>query len=136
MIKFKLFFFLLLLSSLEANMGFNLPIKFISSCELDLNGDGKLDIAILIESTYNRELIALIRNNDQYDSYVLVRGEDDMFMSCHLENELKETTAGKGNKQTIIHKTNGAYLEVIYSESSSKAFFWKNGNFNEVWTSD
>ena len=131
LLKSIVFTFLLLLSNLEAN-----SIKFINSCELDLNNDSKLDIAMLIESTHNRELIVLLRNNDKYDTYVLAREKDNMFMTCHVEKEIKETLAGKGSNKTIIHKTSGAYLEVIYLESSSKAFFWKDNHFNEVWTSD
>jgi hypothetical protein len=59
-----------------------------------------------------------------------------MHMSCHLGMEVKETIAGKGKKKVKIYKTNGTYLQVIYPEASSVAYFWKDNRFEKIWTSD
>ncbi len=119
-----------------AASGNGMPVKYISSCELDFNNDDKADIALLIESTMGRELIVLMRNSNGFDSYVLRTGKQDMYMSCHFGMEIRETVAGKGERKARIHKTNGTYLQAIYPESSSVAYYWKDDEFKTVWTSD
>ncbi len=129
--------FCLSLSSVSiAISGNGMPVKYISSCEFDFNNDDKLDIALLIDTTMGRELIVLMRNTDGYKVYALTTGKQDMHISCHFGNEIKETMAGKGDKKVETHKTNGTYLLVIYPESSSVAYFWKDNEFKAVWTSD
>ena len=129
-------YILVISSSSFAETGRGMPIKYLSSCELDLNNDDKPDIAFLIETVLGRELIVLIRNDNGYESYVLVTGKQDMYMTCHFGKEIKETIAGKGKKKVKIHKTNGTYLQVIYPETSSVAYFWKDNKFKKIWTSD
>jgi hypothetical protein len=40
--------------------GNGMPLKYISSCELDLNNDNQTDIAMLVETVRGRELIILM----------------------------------------------------------------------------
>ena len=53
--------FLVLPFGSKATSGNGMPVKYLSSCELDFNRDGKPDIALLIETKMGRELIVLIR---------------------------------------------------------------------------
>lgn len=114
--------------------GDGMPFKYISSCEMDLNGDSQPDKAILLEGLAGRELIALIAKKTGYDTFVISTGKNHMFLNCKFGPEVKETVAGSGTGKT--HKTPGAYLELIKPESSSVAYFWSNGKFKEVWTAD
>jgi hypothetical protein len=114
--------------------GDGMPFKYISSCEMDLNGDSLSDKAILLEGLAGRELIALIAKKTGYDTYVISTGKPHMFLSCKFGPEVKETLTGSGTGKT--HKTPGAYLELIKPESSSVAYIWNNGKFKEVWTAD
>ena len=127
---------LVIFSTSFTEAGRGMPVKYLSSCELDFNNDDKPDIALLIETIMGREVIVLMRNTDGYKAYVLTTGKQDMYISCHFGKEIKETMAGKGEKKVKIHKTNGTYLQVIYPESSSVVYFWKDNKFKAVWTSD
>lgn len=114
--------------------GDGMPFKYISSCEIDLNGDNRSDKAILIEGLAGRELIALIAKKKGYDALVVSTGKDHMYLNCKFGNEVKETVAGSGKGK--VYKTPGTFLELIKPESSSVAFVWTKGSFKEVWTSD
>ncbi len=46
-------------SAVPSFTGDGAPVKYISSCELDLNKDGVPDLVFLIESLAGRELIVL-----------------------------------------------------------------------------
>lgn len=112
-------------------------LKYVSGCNLDFDQDGKLDIALLVDTRVGvRELIVLVKRESDYKSYILATGNKYMYMSCHFGNEIKETSAGKGERENITHRTNGVYLEVKYLEASSVAYFWDYNGFKEVWTSD
>lgn len=114
--------------------GDGMPLKFISSCEIDLNGDSKADKAILIEGLAGRELIALIAKKNGYEAFVVSSGKPHMYLNCKMGAEVKETEAGGGKGK--VHKTPGAFLELIKPESSSVAFIWQDKAFKEVWTAD
>lgn len=133
----KLSFGIMALVFSSTSWGFSgdgMPFKYISSCELDLNGDQKADKALLIEGLNGRELLALLSKAKGYDTHVVVTGKENMFLTCKIGNEVKETIAGGGKGR--VYKTPGAYLELIKPESSAAAFFWSKGSFQEVWTTD
>jgi hypothetical protein len=111
-----------------------MPLKYISSCELDLNNDGELDITLLVETLNGRELIVLIRKAEGYKAFVLSKDKPNMHLSCHFGKSVKETIAG--NRKGRIFKTNGTYIKLTQPESSSIAYFWDNSGFKEVWTGD
>ncbi len=118
----------------QSYTGDGMPFKYISSCELDLNGDGKSDKALLIEGLNGRELLALVAKPKGYDTSVVATGKENMFLSCRFGTEVKETLAGTGKGKS--YKTPGAYLELVKPESSAVAYIWSNGAFKEVWTAD
>ncbi len=128
--------FLLFPAMIKAASGNGMPIKYISSCEIDLNRDDKPDIALLIETKRGHEVIVLMRNTSGYKAYVLSTGKQDMYLSCHFGKEIRETVTGRGKNMVKTHKTNGTYLLVTYPESSSVAYYWKKNGFIDVWISD
>ena len=113
-----------------------MPIKYIDSCEIDLNNDNKPDIVLLVESAKGWELIVLMNIENGYKAYVLSTGKEGMYLSCHFGKEIRETSAGKGKREGKIYKTNGTYIKLTQPELSSVVYFWKDNAFQEVWTSD
>lgn len=114
--------------------GDGMPFKYISSCEIDLNGDQKADKALLIEGLNGRELLVLTAKARGYEAHVVANGKPHMFLSCKIGSEVKETIAGGGSGK--IHKTPGAYLQLMKPESSAVAYVWNKGSFQEIWTAD
>lgn len=111
------------------------PIKYISSCEMDLNNDQENDIALLIESSVEgRQLIILLKTKKDYKTIVLKRNIENMYLSCHFGKTIKETTAG--SKEGKVLRTQGTYLELTQPEGSSIAYYWDVDHFKEVWTAD
>jgi hypothetical protein len=79
--------------SLEA-AGTELPMKKVSSCELDLNNDGEADLAFLVDTSKGRELIVLMKTSSGYNAYVVSRDRPGMNLSCHLGKSVVEDTTG------------------------------------------
>jgi len=138
--SFTIFIVILLIlftiPSCFAEIPSGLAIKYIEGCEIDLNNDGELDIAILFESSKGCELVVLIRTKEGYNSYLLNKGGANLRLSCHYGKTIKETSVGKGEGKSKIYKTNGKYIVLSQAESSAVAFFWVNGKFKKVWISD
>jgi hypothetical protein len=128
--------FLSLNLNLKAQEGDGQPLKFISSCEIDLNNDEKSDIALLVETIRGRELIVLMQTITGYDTYLVSKGKPEMYLSCRFGKFIQETSAGKGEKKGNIFTTPGTYLELVAPEVSSVAYFWNGKGFTEVSTSD
>jgi hypothetical protein len=116
--------------------GDGIPLKYISSCQIDLNGDNELDMAMLVETVRGRELLALIKTSQGYNSYVVSLDKPDMSLSCHYGKTVTETLAGKGNKPRKSYATPGAFISLNQPEGSSVAYFWNGKGFTEVWTAD
>lgn len=117
-----------------AETGTGMPLKYISSCELDLNNDGNPDIALLIETIRGRELIVLLRTTHGYNAYIVSKGRPGMYLTCHFGKYVKETAAGEGKGK--IYETNGTFIKLTLPEGSSVVYFWDGRTFKEVWTSD
>jgi hypothetical protein len=73
-----------LISVSFAETGTGMPLKYISSCEIDLNDDNEPDIAMLVETIRGRELIVLMRTGNGYNTFVVARDKANMFLSCHF----------------------------------------------------
>lgn len=121
-----------------AQSGSGNPVKYITSCEIDLNADSLPDVALLIETIKGRELIVLIRSDSSYTAYLVKKDiPENMFLLSHFGKELKETIAGVGkNKKPKIYKTPGTYLELYYPEGPSYGYYWDGSKFQEVWLAD
>ena len=98
-------YFILLNEKLDAE-----TIKYISSCELDLDNDNNTDLVLLIDTIRGRELIALIKIENGYKAYLISKGK--------------------------VYEINGAYIKLSVPESSSVVYFWTDSGFKEVWISD
>ncbi len=113
------------------------PFKYISSCEIDLDGDDILDIAQLIETIRGRELIVLIKDSSGYDAFLIDdKVSEKMYLSCHFGHTIKTTTAGSGDPKEEIINTPGAYLKLYYPEGPSYGYYWNGKGFSEAWLSD
>jgi len=122
-----------LASSAQTGAGDGNPIKYISSCEMDFNGDGERDIALLIESSHGRQLIVMIKTNRGYDSFVVSQDKPEMHLSCHFGATLKESEALGTSK---VFQTPGTYIQLRQPEGGCVAYFWNGCGFTEVWTGD
>jgi hypothetical protein len=112
------------------------PVKYITSCEIDLNGDDKSDIALLIESVRGRELIVLLRTDNSYDAHLISSNVgENMFMSCHFGKTIRGIADSAGSKD-VVCETPGAYVELYQPEGASVAYYWNGSEFKEVWLSD
>jgi len=107
---------------------------YISSCEIDLNGDSQSDVVFLVDTSRGRELIVLLRSAGGYAAQVLTAGKGHSILTCNYGRTVTETKSGQGKGQ--VFKTPGTYIELTQPESSSIAFFWTKEGFKEVWTSD
>lgn len=113
------------------------PMRYISSCQLDLDNDKNIDIAFLAITNYGWELIVLLYKPDGYKAYVLSKGKENMYLTGHYGSRIKATIAGNGKKQKSKPiKTNGTYLQLHAPEGSAVAYYWGREKFQEVWVSD
>jgi hypothetical protein len=117
--------------------GDGVPLKYISSCEIDLNGDDEADIAMLVETVRGGELIILLRSGDGYETYVIYCDRESVYLSCSYGKEFvgysDTDTTGESRK---TYETPGAYLELYRPEVASRAYFWNGSGFKEVQTTD
>jgi hypothetical protein len=112
------------------------PLKYISSCELDFNNDDVPDIALLLETLRGHERIVLMKTDKGYDAYGISKKVSSMHLSCRFGKFIKETPAGKGEKEGRTYKTPGTYIQLGHPEGPSVAYFWNGSGFKEVWTGD
>ena len=110
-------------------------MAYISSCEMDLDGDDESDIVILAETKRGVELIALLKNDDGYNGYVVATDVRDMLLTCKYGDEVVQTKV-VSKDQTITKKTTGAYIELMQPECCSVAYVWNGHKFLEIYTSD
>jgi len=103
---------------------------------MDLNKDGNLDIALLINTTEGYKLIIVMRPNSALRTFFLGDATSKTYLSCHYGKEVKGTDAGPGKHHGKIYPINGTYLMLTQPEASSSVFFWSKDTFKEVWLSD
>ncbi len=70
----------MLTSIVLAGSGSGMPLKYISSCEIDLNADNATDIAFLVETLKGRELIVLMKSVEGYDAFLVTTGKANMHL--------------------------------------------------------
>jgi len=125
------------ISESSPNPGSGTPLKYISSCEIDLDNNGEADVAMLVETVRGRELIVLLKKEKGYDSYLVSSDNPAMYLSCSYGNSVSETVAGEGHDSVRqVFETPGAYLELYQYECCSVAYFWNGSGFTKVVTSD
>lgn len=111
--------------------------KLITGLDVDLNKDGKKDLAMLVDTKGERKLIVMMKEGNGYKNYVLNKDCKGMELTLVQGDEVAETVAGPGHKKVgKKYKTNGVYLQLAQPEASSVVYFWTGKEFKEVWTSD
>jgi hypothetical protein len=120
-------------SPTQSSTGSGLPLKYISSCEIDLNNDGKPDIALLVETSLGRELIVLMRTGNGYKAFLISNVPQTMHLSCHFGKILKESEAFNNPK---VYETPGTYIKLHEPEGAAIAYFWNGSSFTKVWIAD
>lgn len=133
---FKFILFALSITFLNSTSNKAIPLKYISGCQIDLDKNGELDLAFIIESSNGSELIVLMRKEGRYKSYLLFKECDHMNLSGNYGFNLVATNAGKGKLEKRKVKTNGTYLLLSKPESSKIAFYWDKNKFQQVWLAD
>ncbi len=115
-------------------------------CQGDFNGDGLLDVALILLDRKDKSMGKLIvfhrTDKKSYESFVLI---DDLKYSTWYSMYTQKpgeivTAAGKGYGRAsdeepakITLKNDGIFL--LYANASS-IFHWENGKYIETWTSD
>ena len=123
--------------SMEAHgqAGIGGPVKYLSSCEVDLNNDGQSDVVLLVETVRGRELIVLLKTRDAYVVYEFTHLGALMILSCKFGRTVTETEAGR-KRDGRVHKTPGTYIQLTQPEGASLVYYWNGKGFTGVWTSD
>ncbi|MEZ4320771.1 MAG: hypothetical protein R3F61_25035 [Myxococcota bacterium] len=112
------------------------PLKYVSSCELDLDQNGAADIVMLVETVRGRELVALLTTDAGFDAHVIERlpASNGMHLRCSLERTLVASVAADNGGEA--HETPGGYIELFKPESGSRSFYWRGDGFVTVVTGD
>ena len=112
------------------------PLKYVSSCELDLDQNGSADVVMLVETLWGRELLALLRTEAGFHTHVLERlpASNGMHLRCSTERNLVETYPAGGDGAR--HETPGGYIQLVKPESASWCFYWSKNRFVTVVTGD
>ena len=116
------------------------PAKFFGSCEADVTGDNRADLIQLVETIRGVELIAMVPTaTGEYTAFVLRRDKPGPagVLRCQYGPQVTETsTISAGAAPPRVLKTPGAYVHLIFPETSSVAYVWTKDRFVEIWTSD
>ena len=126
-VLFMLFVYTVAGAKAEDNLARELAIE--SSCEIDLNGDNRPDIAFIAETSRGYELIVLLRKVRGYKTFLLYEGKPAMSLACH-EGGTFETAGG------TTYETGGAYLILEKFGKPSIAYYWSRRKFAEVWLAE
>ena len=133
--SFAAILFGLVLESPAAERGDGRPVRFLASCEMDFDDNGLWDVGLLMDTKAGLELVVLMREKKGFQTHKLhLAKSNSAILQCNIGNSIKETAAGGGKGRTL--KTNGAYLKLIWPESSSAAFYWSGKEFKKVFTAD
>ncbi len=89
----------------------NVPLKYISSCELDFNNDDVPDIAVLLETFRGHDLIVLMKTDKGYDAYGLSKKASSMHLSCRFESLLRKLRQEREKRREGLTKL----LALIFS---------------------
>ena len=114
------------------------PAKFLGSCEADVTGDGRAELVQLVETIRGVELIAMVPTDaGGYSAFLLRRDKPGSagILQCQYAPEVTETRAGPGDRQPRVRKTPGAFVHLLFRETSSVACVWTQNRFSEIWTS-
>lgn len=131
------FLFLLLAPNLASCVDIEPTAKLDKVCEADFDHNGVDDIALLYKSALGAELIIIMRNKENYDAYLLYKGNGvNLQLSCEYSKKVEIIVLDKGERVIKALSLNSFVIKLIQPESSQSLFYWENGGFVEVWLSD
>jgi hypothetical protein len=130
-----LFFSINIYPAIVQNFGSGRPIAFVCGCDVDLNKDGNYDSVLYISSERGYELIGIMRLKEGMKTYLLNRSSSLKHLKCQYGFRIKETDADRKNKGKV-YEIKREFVSLLQPESSGVAYFWQDGEFNEVWLSD
>jgi hypothetical protein len=111
------------------------PVKYINSCQIDLDNNDKEDIVLQIEKQNNQwETIVLMNYGNKYKTYTISKNKN-MYLECYYGHEFFGYDKNLNRKS--MHRTNGKYIKLQLPESSSVVYFWNDSKkeFIKIWTS-
>lgn len=114
-----------------------LPVKYISSCQVDLNNDNIKDIVFLAETVRGIELMILLtKGNSGYETHVISKYKSIARMSCHYGSYIIKSKAGPGKNTRRISIPFGTYIKLTFPEASAVVYFLDGNDIKEVWIAD
>ena len=113
-------------------------LEYVYGCEIDLDGNHKDDLVILLNTRLGRKLVInMYKDPSSFFGYQIQDDISGMHLECMYGKIVRETAAGKGEKTPKdIVIPHGAYIVLSLPEASSVAYFWENGKFRSVWLAD
>jgi hypothetical protein len=106
-------------------------LKYIYGCECDLNADGEKDIIIYIETEGKYLLLALLKKNNEYKTFILSSSNKLAKIECRYGPVIEQLNK-KENKFKYGWKGGaGPYIAAVYSESLVESYCWNGSNFEE-----
>lgn len=112
-------------------------LKFIHGCHIDLTGDGKQDMVMLVETPFTdqRELIILVSTDKDYRA---VRFDaNGFFVRClHAPSFDISKSIDIPSSAPRRVSTPGAYLRLYQPEGAAMAVYWQDEAFHTQWVVD
>ena len=109
-----------------------LQLSSSPTCEIDLNQDSQTDLALLVESQKAKQLFALIKTAQGYQSHLLKTTSMGATMACNLGKSVQQSSTGH-TKDPLI-KVPRAFIQLSEPKTPSIFFYWNRGKFEEVRT--
>jgi hypothetical protein len=110
-----------------------------SACQIDLDGNGVSDIALLLQTEFGIESIVILKEGQGRPlaafsllATTLERGEF-LELSCQHGNRVQESSVGRKLPGRTVEIPYRAYLRIGLPESSESIFYFDNGEFHRVW---
>ena len=110
----------------------------VKTCSIDLNKDGKKDIATLYEKQNQRSIELRLSSKKKTYVYDIVKqgeGKFDLTMECKKGHTVTQGKSVNKN-QPKIKIPKRAYLEVIFPESSSSIYYYERQRLKKKWILD
>lgn len=119
-----------------------LPLGYMNGCQLDMDRDGQQDLVMVLSrgpiGNPTQALLVLLARGDGYEAHVLSQEFGQSLLTCQWGEGITGWSEGMMDEvaEKKVFAVNGGYVRLTLPESSSSVFFWQNGKFVRVWTSD
>ena len=109
--------------------------KMSPMCKIDLNGDKAEDFVFLI---HGWKAFVLLTKGKKYELHLVTdasRLGEWTILSCRKGFYVLDFFKRKTKNQKV-KIPEGSYFEIDQLEGATSVYYWKDGAFKEVWTSD